>query len=78
MPYELYYHKRALKDLKQINAGQRKRIRADVERFARKQRGDVKLIRGLRPRTWELRAGPFRTAFTLREGRMEVLRVWRK
>lgn len=78
MNYEVYYEKRALKELQRLQTRDVERVRTAIDSFAREQRGDVKLLWGFKERVWELRVGPFRTAFVLRNGKMQILRIWRK
>ena len=78
MNYEIHYEKRALKELQGLRPQDFERVRTAINSFARERRGDVKLLWGFKERVWELRTGPFRVAFVLRNGKMQVLRIWRK
>jgi hypothetical protein len=50
----------AARDLSQIDPPVQKRILAAVERFAQAGEGDVKLLRGKKPREYRLRVGGWR------------------
>jgi mRNA interferase RelE/StbE len=66
------YATRAERDLAEVPAGQRGRIREAIERLADTGHGDVKKLQG-RDGEWRLRVGSWRVIFKLEQGRLVVL-----
>jgi mRNA-degrading endonuclease RelE of RelBE toxin-antitoxin system len=73
-PFDLEFDKRAIRDVAKLGEEGRRLLEA-LREFAETGRGDIKLLRGTRPRAWRLREGRMRAAFIFKKGKIRILYV---
>jgi mRNA-degrading endonuclease RelE of RelBE toxin-antitoxin system len=65
----------ARRELRRLDASERARVVAAIERYANTREGDVRKLIDLSPPQWRLRVGEYRVRFLVEGDTLEVLHV---
>jgi mRNA interferase RelE/StbE len=74
MKYDIEIKPRALKDLRQLDATQRKRVVQKIESMANGLGGDIKQLTNFTPE-YRLRVGDYRVLFEMESAKIVIYRV---